>query len=58
MASNGRINVNIEFRRMWKEAVVGYFKVLPSVCLEGMRKTTESLVRIAGNQATIQNGYL
>jgi len=36
----------------------GFFKVLPSVCLEGMRKTTESLVRIAGNQATIQNGYL
>jgi hypothetical protein len=35
--------VNDELERMWKEAAVAQFKVLPGISLEGLRKTLEKL---------------
>jgi hypothetical protein len=37
---------NIKFNelgKVWKEAIVTYFKFLYRICLEGLRKTTENL---------------
>jgi hypothetical protein len=38
---------------MWKEAVVALFKILSLTCLERLRKTTKTSVRIAGLRAEI-----
>jgi hypothetical protein len=35
--------VNVECVRIWKVVVVAQFKLLPSICLEGMRKSTNDL---------------
>jgi hypothetical protein len=39
--------VNDELGRMWKEAVVAYFKALSLYLPKGLRKTTKNL-RISG----------
>jgi hypothetical protein len=45
-----RIN---ELIRMWKEAVLPNLRYYHGICLEGLRKTTEISVRIAGLRAKI-----
>jgi hypothetical protein len=53
IASNERMIVNNELERMWKEAVVAQLRYYPGICLEGLRKTTKTSVRIAGLRAEI-----
>jgi hypothetical protein len=42
--------------RMWKEAVMASFKVLPQHFHGGLSKTTEISIRISGVQTEIQTG--
>jgi hypothetical protein len=37
-----------EFERIWKDVVMAQLRDCPTICLEGMRKTTKISVRIAG----------
>jgi hypothetical protein len=34
--------------KKWKEAVVTYSEYCPDICLEGLRKTAKTAVRIEG----------
>jgi hypothetical protein len=56
MISNGRMIVNHELGRMWKEAVVIYFKVLVlSKHLPGGTVENQENLRISGVQAEIRS---
>jgi hypothetical protein len=35
--------LNDELERVWKEAVVDFLTYCPSICLEGLKKTTKNL---------------
>jgi hypothetical protein len=48
--------VNCKLERMYKEAVVVYFKVLSSICLDGKRKTVKTSVKVVGISAKIRIG--
>jgi hypothetical protein len=43
-----------ELERIWREAVMAYSRYYPSICLEGLRETTKTSVRIPGVPAEIQ----
>ena len=43
IASDGRIIVNYELENIWKAAVVAYLRYYPDICLEELRKATQSL---------------
>jgi hypothetical protein len=44
--------MNGELERMWKEAVVTFFRYYLGICLDGLRKIMKNL-RIAGHRAEI-----
>jgi hypothetical protein len=50
--------MNVELGRMWKEAVVAYFKALHGIRLERLRETRKPSVKLVGVSAKIRTGYL
>jgi hypothetical protein len=40
--SNGRVSMNYNFERMWKKAVIPYFKLLSGIYLEKLSKTRKT----------------
>jgi hypothetical protein len=50
--------VDNRFESIWKEAFLGSSMYYPGSCLEGSRKSMNTLVRIGGLQAEIRTEYL
>jgi hypothetical protein len=50
--------MNAELKRMWKDAVVAYFKAYFGIRLEELRKITKFLVMIVCGPAEIQIRYI
>jgi hypothetical protein len=44
--------------RIWEEVMVAYSRYYPGICLEGLRKTTKTSVRIAGVPSEVQTKSL
>ena len=47
--------MNSELECMWKEVVVDYFEVGPGISLEGLSKSTTTLIRDSRYQGQVLN---
>jgi hypothetical protein len=50
--------MNEEVERIWKEAPAAFSKYHPGSCLAGLRKITETILRIAGVPVEIRTEHL
>jgi hypothetical protein len=58
MALQGRVTVNTDLERMWKEVVVACFQVLYQHLPGVVERTTETLATRVGLRAEIRTRYL